>query len=748
MSLSLDRLNPNQKEAVLHPEGPLLVLAGAGSGKTSTMAYRIAHLIAARHVAGTSILGLSFTNKAAGELKQRVTQLVSKAAGRSATRGLTISTFHSLCVRILREHAHRIGYQGNFTIVDTSDQKDILKGILRNVKIDERKFDLDTILFAIGGAKNRFLTDSQAEQYFLESKALGSDYAIATATCYGKYREQLRLLNSMDFDDLLYNAVHLLDTVPEVREHYACRFRHILVDEYQDTNASQFRLLRLLTTRYQNICVVGDDDQSIYAWRGADPSHILGFANQYSGARTITLDQNYRSTSTILDAANQVIAANKQRFPKTLWSDRGTGEPITEVILEQDREEAEFVAEEIAARIKLNPRPFKDFAILYRSNAQSRVFEEALRRHTIPYKIVGGMSFLDRKEVKDALSYWRLVANPKDDASLRRIVNYPARGLGKTAIETLGTKAFEQGKSFFEALSDAPHLGVKGAAGAIQLRELILSLRKQLEQTPAKPEMIAHWAKRSLEYIGIKRAIDAEEEDPAVAARKWESVEELVHSLGQVAMEDDFANEPGADAASIAAALGSEAVSGVTSTLGLPTSTESDALPTLPSTADTGAVAMLQEFLARMTLNAQEAEEDRKDRDKKANRDEVTLLTLHGAKGLEYPIVFLVGMEEGFLPHKRTIEEATDFSEERRLAYVGITRARDHLILTRAKNRVRFGKPVPRYPSRFLSDIPRALLLTRDESHSPEHSSAEAKEQHEVKVKNFLADIRAKLQST
>jgi superfamily I DNA/RNA helicase len=714
MSLSLNRLNPNQREAVLHANGPLLVLAGAGSGKTSTMAYRIAHLIAERKMPATAILGLSFTNRAAGELKERVVKLVSQSAGKSAARGLTISTFHSLCVKILREHASKIGYQNNFTIVDTSDQKDILKSIMKNVRIDDRKFDLDTILFEIGQAKSKFLSDAEAESYFLESKRLGSDYAIAVTSCYARYREQLRLLNSMDFDDLLYNAVHLLESSQETREHYNARFRQILVDEYQDTNAAQFKLLKLLTERYQNICVVGDDDQSIYAWRGADSAHILSFPRQYPGARTITLDQNYRSTSMILDAANSVIAVNKERYAKTLWSDRGPGEAIREVIVEHDREEAEFVAEEIAAQVRFKPRPWKDYAVLYRSNAQSRLFEEALRRHQVPYKIVGGMSFLDRKEIKDTLCYWRLIANLKDDASLRRILNYPPRGIGKTAIESLSTKAFEQNKPFFEALADAPALGLRGAGSCTQLRELILSLRQQLEATPPTPDMLSHWAKRSLEAIGMKRAIEQEEtDDPAVAARKWESVEELVHSLGQMNVADF--DVPGANAEPVAD-------------------------PSLTS------VRLLHEFLARMTLDATEAEEDRKDREKKETRDEVTLLTLHGAKGLEYPIVYLVGMEEGFLPHKRTIEEALDFSEERRLCYVGITRARDHLVLTRAKTRIRYGKPVPRYPSRFIADIPKDLMITKDESHSPDFSNTEAREEHEVKVKNFLADIRAKLQ--
>jgi superfamily I DNA/RNA helicase len=706
------------------------VLAGAGSGKTSTMAYRIAHLIAVRHMPATAILGLSFTNKAAGELKERVSKLVTQAAGKGATRGLTVSTFHSLCVRILREHAPLIGFQKDFTIVDTSDQKDILKGIMKNVRIDDRKFDIDTILFEIGQAKSRFLGDAEAEAYFLESKKLGSDYALAAASCYGKYREQLKLLNSMDFDDLLYNAVHLLESSDEVRAHYNARFRHILVDEYQDTNASQFRLIRLLTQRYQNICVVGDDDQSIYAWRGADSEHILSFPKQFPGAKTITLDQNYRSTSMILDAANQVIAVNKNRYPKKLWSDRGAGQPISEIIVEQDRQESEFVAEElleIRSRDKAMVRPWKDFAILYRSNAQSRLFEEALRRHQIPYKIVGGMSYLDRKEIKDLLSYWRLVANFKDDASLRRVINYPVRGIGKSTIEKLSELAFTQNKSLFEALGDAPGLALKGAQGCIQLRNLILTLRKELEATQTTPEMLSHWGKRSLALIGLKDAIDKEEEDPAAAARKWESAEELVQSLGQIDM----------------AGFDVPAAAPVVPDMVLPEAQGSVEIVQDPSLT---CVRLLQEYLASVALDAAQAEEDQKEKDKKKDKDEVTLLTLHGAKGLEYPVVFLVGMEEGFLPHKRTIEEAADFSEERRLCYVGITRARDHLILTRAKNRLRYGKPVPRYPSRFLADIPRDLLVSKDESLNPEFTDEAKREEHEVKVKDFLADIRARLQ--
>ena len=687
----------------------MLVLAGAGSGKTSTMAYRIAHLLADRHVAPTSVLGLSFTNKAAGELKERVLGLVKKASGLRAGKGLIITTFHSLCVRLLRENGEKLGFQPNFTIIDRSDQTDILRQILRLIKIDDRKFDLDTILFEIGQAKSRFLVGDEALAYFLEGKRMSQDYAIAVSSAYPRYQDQLKLLNAMDFDDLLFHGVSLLEEHADVRAHYNARFRHILVDEYQDTNPTQFRLLRLLTERSQNLCVVGDDDQSIYSWRGADPAHILEFASHFKhapeGVKTVTLDQNYRSTNTILEAANHVIRNNPSRHAKSLWSERGTGSAITEVIVEEDRAEAEFVAQEIFKRQQEQNLPWKDFAILYRSNAQSRIFEEALRRYRIPYKIVGGFSFLDLKEVKDVLSYWRLIVNPKDDASARRIINWPKRGIGGASIEAVSELAFKRELPIFAALEFAGSIAPKAAAGASAFRDLMSGLREDLERTETQPEAMVSWARKSLERIGARKAIEEECDDAVAAVKRWENLDELLHSLGQMKWES-----------------------------------EPDASGTAPS------VKMLQEFLSRLTLQAQEEEEDKKEEAKDNSNDQVTMLTLHGAKGLEYSIVFLVGMEEGILPHRRTIDEGLDFGEERRLAYVGITRAKDHLILTRCRNRVRYGKPVPRYRSRFVNEIPESKLMMNDQSHGPDKSdSKEAREAHEERVKNHLADIRAML---
>ena len=718
--LDLKKLNPPQREAVLHGNGPLLVLAGAGSGKPSPLSYRIAHLISARHQPGSAILGLSFTRKAAGELKERVRKLVTNVAGPRAGHGLTLTTFHSLCVRFLRQHSQLLGFSDNFTILDQHDQLDVIRTLLKNLHVDDRRFDPQTILFEIGQAKNRFLVGDRALSYFEENKKLPPDYSDVIATVYPKYAAQLRALNAMDFDDLLYLAVKLLEEHADVREGYGLKFRHILVDEYQDTNPAQFRLLRLLTERHQNLCVVGDDDQSIYAWRGADARHILEFTSHFPAARTITLDQNYRSTSRILNAANEVISRNTQRHPKKLWSDRGEGEPIHHVIVEEDRSEAEFVAEEILKRAQtsvegkpVQTRPWKDFAILYRSNPQSRLFEEALRLRKIPYKLVGALSFLDRKEVKDLFSYLKIIANPKDDGAVRRILNWPPRSIGRAAIEGISSRATADGTSFFEALTHANEAAPRAAGAIHSFVAMINQQRTDLHQLPADPAALAGWGRRILEKIGASAALQAESDDAAQAVKKLENMEELINAMGQLSA-DDLREELG-EGKELTAPL------------------------------------LLREFLSRMLLQAQDEIDDKKDQAKDQERDQVTLLTLHGAKGLEYPIVFMVGLEEGLLPHRRTIEEGTDFSEERRLCYVGITRAKDHLILTRARTRIRYGKAVPRHPSRFLDELPQDQIVHQNLSLGPDHptnspvAQAAAEQQHEERVKGFLSQIRSQI---
>lgn len=709
MSSRLSSLNDRQRQAVLYGDGPLLVLAGAGSGKTSTMTHRIAHLIAERGVPAENILGLSFTNKAARELKERVQKIVSSQLGARATHGLIISTFHSLCVRILRAHADRLGFQSNFSILDSSDQRDTLKGILKRINIDDRRFDLDRLLFEIGQAKNRFLSPEQAETYFLESGRLPHDYSLAAAAAYSHYEEQLRALNSMDFDDLLFKAVQLLESQDDIREKYNRKFRYVLVDEYQDTNPAQFRLIRLLTQKSQNLCVVGDDDQSIYGWRGADSAHILEFKNQFPEAAVILLDQNYRSKMTILEAANNVIKNNSKRHPKSLWSERGDGEPISEIIVEDDRSEAQLVADEIWVRLKRDNRSWKEFAVLYRSNSQSRAFEEAFRRSRIPYAIVGGSSFLERREIKDSLALLRSILNPDDEASLRRLISWAGEGIGRTSLKALSDHAFEKKHSLYRSFPEATQVAPRAATALMDFQSKMDTLKASLTKTEPSGPALVQWAKSALEAFNIRKSIDEDATDPVIANQKVENVEELLHSLGAMSeseLREDYPELQASD--------------------------------------------WLREFLARMALEAQdqqEKNEEKEEADKQDPKNQVTLLTLHGAKGLEYPVVFLVGMEDGFLPHRRSIEEGADLSEERRLAYVGITRARDQLILTRAKQRIRFGKPVPRIRSRFLEEIPQKLLIVEDTSTSggPDLSTKAAQKAHEEKVKSFLSDIKSRL---
>jgi len=691
------RLNTNQKAAVLHFEDPLLILAGAGSGKTSVMSHRIAHLIAHRQIPPSRILGLSFTNKAANELKIRVKTLLKKnqTTAKINTNLLTICTFHSLCVRILRNHAEKLGFTNNFTILDSNDQTDILKQILRHIKIDDKKFDTFSILANFSRAKNLFLNEDQAQNHFLQTSRptdSPSDYAIATATSFPRYLEKLKALNAMDFDDLLYYAVKLLRSDESVREEYNKKYKFILVDEYQDTNGAQFNLLSLLTERQQNICVVGDDDQSIYAWRGADPTHILEFHKHFPKSKKITLDQNYRSTTHILDAANAVISKNKNRHPKKLWSNQGTGSPITEIILNDDTDEAEWVADTIANF----ERSWKDIAVLYRSNAQSRVFEQALRARKISYQIVGGMSFLERKEIKDTLSYFRLILNPKDDAATRRVLNCPPRGIGKTSIEQIQKTAVSQSIAFFEACKNTTLSQKKSQTALIEFTKTIDTFRAKLFELPPSLEALTNWAFDVIQNLGLKNALFEENEDVIQSQNRVENMEELIHGIGRMKVE---------------------------------------------SGSNLKASELLREYITNLTLEAQDQEENQIDE----NASKVTLLTLHGAKGLEYPVVFMVGMEDGFLPHQRSIEEARDLSEERRLCYVGITRAKEDLFLTRAQSRLRYGKTIPRNRSRFLDDIPKDLLIVQDQRNGPDLSTKEALEKHEKKVSSFLDQIKGNL---
>ncbi len=633
----LEGLNPEQRRAVEQTEGPVLVLAGAGSGKTRVITCRIAHLLSKR-VAAKNILAVTFTNKAAREMRERVASLV----GGAAAKELTVSTFHSWCVRLLREHAEVLGLSPRFTICDDSDQLTAVKGALREMRIPEASVHPRAALAKISLYKSRLVTPVQA---LAEAE---DDYDELVARSYRAYNEHLKRSRSVDFDDLLLLAGDLLSKHEAVRRRTQDRFRYVMVDEYQDTNGPQYEILRLIAEKHRNLCVVGDDDQSIYGWRGADVRKILNFERDFKGAEVIRLETNYRSTEEILAAANAVIRNNASRHEKTLRASCGKGDPVRIFPCEDEEHESEFVVDEIVRDVRAGRAAFGDIAILFRTAVQPRTFEARLRAARIPYELVGGMSFFDRKEVRDVLAYLKLAANPFDEASLLRVVNVPPRGVGKSSIDRVvdhATKAgisaaaaFDQGelegvspdtvatvRSFRRTLADfvvkIPSIGLTQA-----LRELIVSVRYSEEIARCYPDAITQQAR--------------------IAA-----VEEIVN------LAENYSRRTPA--------------------------------------------ATLEGFLEEVVLSAEETSEEP---DEKASRDRVTLMTLHAAKGLEFPRVYLVGAEEGLLPHQRSIEEDT-VEEERRLMYVGITRARRHLTITRVKSRAKYGRRDLSLPSRFLFEI-------------------------------------------
>ncbi len=677
VALRLDELNPPQREAVTTVDGPVLVLAGAGSGKTRVITYRVAHLLE-RGVPPEAILAVSFTNKAADEMGERVEKLV----GPRIARRLTMSTFHSLGMNLLKAEKKSLGFA--FTIYDASDQLGVVRELLRRVSIDDRKFDTKAILFRISGAKNKFLSP---EEY--QAQAGDHEYDLIAADLYPKYQEALRNFHALDFDDLIVEPVRLLDRDADVRARWQDRFRYVMVDEYQDTNRAQFNLMSHLVRAHNNLCVVGDDDQSIYGWRGAEAGHILEFERHFPGAHVVKLEENYRSTPAILDAANAVISHNAKRHPKRLWTARRPGEKLQMVVADDPEVEARFVAEEI--EILCGTRSYKpgDCAVLYRSNIQSKPLEEALRMQRLNYRVVGGQSFFDRKEVKDAIAYLKLALSPRDEISLRRVINYPARGIGATTLDRLAGHARERGITLFDACmharatslfdatpqpSGAPieDVGGKPQQAVTAFCDLIDRGRSLL----ASKTNLKSAAREFLEAAGLSDDLRGAAASPIQAQRRLENLEGFLESL------DRFEQREGRN---------------------------------------------LSSFLNRLSLQTQD---DDAETDKS---DVVTLVTLHGAKGLEFPVVFLVGLEEELLPHRRTLypngpdvpDANVDLGEERRLMYVGITRAREHLYLTRAANRAFRASARPRTPSRFLDEIPEALYDRRDASAPPPAASPE-----------------------
>ncbi len=639
MNPIFDTLNDRQCEAVKHTEGPLLITAGAGSGKTKVLTCRIAHLLELG-VAPYRILAITFTNKAAKEMKERVTNLVGAQAD-----SIWLSTFHAFCAKLLRFEVDGFhGYTRNFTIYDSSDQLVLVKDCLKKLNLDDKQFMPRSVLGTISSAKN-VLMDAKA------FAAKASDfYEQKVADVYALYQEKLRENNAVDFDDLLFLAVRLLQEKEDVREKYQSRFQYILVDEYQDTNHAQYALTKILAARWRNICVVGDADQSIYAWRGADIRNIIDFTRDYPDAASIKLEQNYRSTKTILHAANAVIDNNESRPKKTLWTENPAGNKIIHYQAQTEHDEADYIAGVIYNRHEISHEPYGDMAILFRTNAQSRVLEEKLMRYAIPYTMVGGTKFYDRKEIKDVLAYLRLLYNPEDSLSLTRIINVPKRNIGATTMEHVAAYAEEQGISLFEALSSTDEIPVtKRARTSLEnFAAMIFDLLNDIEGKD-----VLSLIETVIKQTGYGDMLDKEaEHDPQGESRK-ENVGEFL----SVAKDYMDSNPDG----------------------------------------------NLQDFLENVALVSDVDDFESSD-------SKVTLMTLHAAKGLEFPVVFLTGLDEGLFPHSRTLLDPAQVEEERRLAYVGITRAERQLYVTNAITRTMYGRISAYMPSRFLAEIPPQLM--------------------------------------
>ena len=664
-----DSLNDMQKEAVYQTEGPVLILAGAGSGKTRVLTHRIAYLIEEKGVNPWNILAITFTNKAAGEMRERVDQLIG-----FGSESIWVSTFHSACVRILRRFIDRLGYDTNFTIYDTDDQKSLMKEVCRYLQIDTKMYKERALLSAISSAKNEMISP---EEYRLDAEGDFSRKKIAEV--YAEYEKQLRANNALDFDDLLVKAVQLFQTQPDVLEYYQERFRYIMVDEYQDTNTVQFRLIQILSSKYRNLCVVGDDDQSIYKFRGANIKNILNFEEEFPDAVVIKLEQNYRSTSTILNAANAVIRNNHGRKDKTLWTENPEGEKLVCRQFDNAYDEADYIAGAIQKKVKEEGASYNECAVLYRTNAQYRMFEERFVSTNIPYKVIGGVNFYARREIKDLLAYLRTIENGRDDLAVRRIINVPKRGIGLTSINRVQEYAIQKEIGFYEALRAAdliPNIG-----RAVSRLESFTALIEHFKEESGRmtPLALLNDIIETLDYESYLEEIDMED-----AESRIENVEEL---KSKVASYEE-------------------------------------------SCEQTGEQPTLSGFLEEVALVA-----DIDNLDEES--DYVVLMTLHSAKGLEFPYVFLAGMEDGLFPSYMTItaDDPMELEEERRLCYVGITRAMKELTLTCARRRMVRGETQYNKSSRFLREIPEELLGGRKELHKEKPQMEIARNQAYAKAK-------------
>lgn len=638
-----DTLNERQKEAVLHTEGPLLILAGAGSGKTRVLTHRIAYLIEECNVNPWNILAITFTNKAAGEMRDRVDKIVG-----FGSESIWVSTFHSSCFRILRRYIDRLGYDHNFTIYDADDQKTVMKAVCKKLDIDTKIYKERALLAAISSAKDELISP---RQYELE--AMGDFAKMRIAKVYREYQKQLMNNNALDFDDLIVKTVELFQRNPDVLESYQERFRYIMVDEYQDTNTAQFKLVSVLASKYRNLCVVGDDDQSIYKFRGANIGNILNFEKEYHDAKVIKLEQNYRSTQNILDAANGVIRNNLGRKSKTLWTDNEEGEKINFSQYQTEYEEAEEILKDIKKKVFEGKADYKDCAILYRTNAQSRVLEEKLVLNNIPYKLVGGVNFYQRKEIKDLLAYLKTIDNARDDLAVRRIINVPKRGIGMTTIDRVQGFAADHDISFYDGLKNAGEIPSIGkAAGKIRPFVQFIQVLKS-----------------KADYMSLEDLIDEIiEETGYVKALEEEGTEEALSRIENI---DEFRNK----------------------------------MITYEEGAENPNLA---EFLEEVSLVADIDGLDE-------TTDKVVLMTLHSAKGLEFPNVYMAGMEDGIFPGYMSItaDDDTEMEEERRLCYVGITRAKKYLSLSCARHRMVRGETQYNKISRFIYEIPAELLQNK-----------------------------------
>ena len=639
-----DTLNPMQQEAVFHTEGPLLILAGAGSGKTRVLTHRTAYLIEEKDVNPYHILAITFTNKAAGEMRERIDQMVGYGA-----ESIWVSTFHSTCVRILRRHIDRLGFDTNFTIYDSDDQKTLMKDILKRMNIDTKIYKERSFLSAISHAKDELISP---EQFTLE--AAGDFAKKKQAEVYVEYQKMLRKNNALDFDDLIVKTVELFRADPEVLASYQERFRYIMVDEYQDTNTAQFMLIRLLADRYRNLCVVGDDDQSIYKFRGANIYNILNFEKEFPDARVIKLEQNYRSTQNILDAANGVIGNNVRRKPKALWTDNGRGELVNFRQFDTGYDEADYIVRDIRARVDNGEYNYKDCAILYRTNAQSRLFEERFVVSNIPYKVVGGVNFYARREIRDLLCYLKTIDNARDDLAVRRIINVPKRGIGATTLAKVQEYANENELTFYNALKLAEDIPTLGRAAA-KVKPFVTLIQTMRSKAPYLS--VTQLFSEVLEATGYMEELKAEGDEEAKA--RMENIDELVSKIASYEEKCE----------------------------------EENVAPSLSG------------FLEEVALVADIDSLD-------ADSDYVVLMTLHSAKGLEFPNVYLAGLEDGLFPSYMTItaDDPSEVEEERRLCYVGITRAKERLTITSARLRMIRGETQYNKVSRFVREIPEEVL--------------------------------------